>query len=71
MRLGTCDRLSSVTNSSQRISAIHVRVSGSTGGWIGKGTTGREEDYIYFYGKGKENKRQDFCLHQRIMPAVY
>jgi hypothetical protein len=44
---------------------------GVQGGWIGKGTTGREEDYIYFYGRGKENKRQDFCLHQRIMPAVY
>jgi len=37
MRLGTCDRLSSVTNSSQRISAIYVRVSGSRGGLDSKG----------------------------------
>jgi hypothetical protein len=71
MRLGTCDVLSSVTNSSQKISEITLESVGVQGGWIENGTTGREEDYIYFYVTGKENKRQDFCLRHRIMPTVY
>lgn len=38
-----------------------LELVGVLGGWIGKGTTGREEDYIYFYGTG-EKKQETGCL---------